>query len=616
MIYEEVKTWALKNPKLFKKLVGEMKSAHNTTTNNTTNNININVDSSKKLLLSSDTNPTKAGISNHAHHRVSCLVYRNAPKDSPLSSRFRHKQNLKEADRNLTIGITSNKHNNDDGDSSTDARSSKCQRSPLLSTPPPLPTSSTTTSSSTSTSSSSTSSTTTLPVPSPAQDRVQSAIKIDGSLSSTLKGLLSHLEEAVLFNQVSNDLAQRFCADDVMVFKCSDDSRCNLQMISSFSSKLSTSSNELKTIVRSIATDVIQTGDYILINKHATTHLKYNSTVDDPPNGRAENVFAFPIYVHDSLFGVVQVVNKRHKRGANTITQFIDEDIELMRIYTPFLVVAIRNSELFEAALKECRTLSILLELARNVFQELNTYDTVSAKIMSDAARLVDCERCSLFLVDTSTDELFASAFDVRGDKDLKESKDEESRPVIRFPKNKGIAGHVATAGEILNIANAYEDDRFNQDVDKQTGFVTRNILCMPIYGKGKDIIGVAQLVNKRCGSFSENDQSLFEAFAVFCGLGIQAVKLHEETQRYANRAKVTMEVLSYHSQASESDVKVFFQRPESEKVADVKTMSLFSFDAVSIPIPETTRCVMHMMHQIGAVEEFRIPERVLCRWS
>eukprot|EP00055_Hartaetosiga_balthica_P014042 m.75056 g.75056 ORF g.75056 m.75056 type:complete len:510 (+) comp8469_c0_seq2:145-1674(+) len=137
----------------------------------------------------------------------------------------------------------------------------------------------------------------------------------------------------------------------------------------------------------------------------------------------------------------------------------------------------------------------------------------------------------------------------------------------------------------------------------------------MPIFDKEKEIIGVAQLINKQHGSFSHNDESLFEAFAVFCGLGIQAVKLHEETQRFANRAKVTMEVLSFHSQASESDVKRFFGRPEGEITTDIASISNFSFDAVSIAIPETTRCVMQMFHQIGAVEEFRIPQQVLCRW-
>ena len=49
----------------------------------------------------------------------------------------------------------------------------------------------------------------------------------------------------------------------------------------------------------------------------------------------------------------------------------------------------------------------------------------------------------------------------------------------------------------------------------------------------------MAQLVNKSVGSFTKEDQRLFEAFAVFCGLGIQSVQLYEETQKAAYRNKV-----------------------------------------------------------------------------
>lgn len=54
-----------------------------------------------------------------------------------------------------------------------------------------------------------------------------------------------------------------------------------------------------------------------------------------------------------------------------------------------------------------------------------------------------------------------------------------------RFPMNKGIAGYVATTGQVLNIENAYEDSRFNPEVDSKTGYTTRNILCMPIFIRG-----------------------------------------------------------------------------------------------------------------------------------
>jgi dual 3',5'-cyclic-AMP and -GMP phosphodiesterase 11 len=50
--------------------------------------------------------------------------------------------------------------------------------------------------------------------------------------------------------------------------------------------------------------------------------------------------------------------------------------------------------------------------------------------------------------------------------------------------------GFVANSGEILNIVNAYSDDRFNKDIDKQTNYKTNTILCVPIIGKSGEILG------------------------------------------------------------------------------------------------------------------------------
>ena len=65
----------------------------------------------------------------------------------------------------------------------------------------------------------------------------------------------------------------------------------------------------------------------------------------------------------------------------------------------------------------------------------------------------------------------------------------------------------MATTLEVLNIPNAYEDSRFNPDIDRMTGFVTRSILCVPILGEDESsAIGVMQLVNKLDGTYFDKD--------------------------------------------------------------------------------------------------------------
>jgi hypothetical protein len=138
----------------------------------------------------------------------------------------------------------------------------------------------------------------------------------------------------------------------------------------------------------------------------------------------------------------------------------------------------------------------------------------------------------------------------------------------IRFKMNIGIAGHVATTGQSLAIADAYQDDRFNKDIDLKTGrlerarrthdgydvsltllwcywfllrtgFRTKSILCMPIFNSAKKVIGVVQLINKIGGLFTPRDQGLFAAFGVYCGLGLQATQLYEDLKRNEQRHRV-----------------------------------------------------------------------------
>ena len=74
---------------------------------------------------------------------------------------------------------------------------------------------------------------------------------------------------------------------------------------------------------------------------------------------------------------------------------------------------------------------------------------------------------------------------------------------LIRFSVGIGIAGWVAETGDTLNVKDAYADPRFNKMVDEQTGYVTRNILCMPIFIRGQ-VIGIVQMVNKADGPFTK----------------------------------------------------------------------------------------------------------------
>ncbi|MEM1349464.1 MAG: GAF domain-containing protein, partial [Myxococcota bacterium] len=96
----------------------------------------------------------------------------------------------------------------------------------------------------------------------------------------------------------------------------------------------------------------------------------------------------------------------------------------------------------------------------------------------------------------------------------------------IRLQLGQGIAGWVALTGKSLNIRDAYRDPRFNPKVDESTGYLTRNILCQPIRNLQGDIIGVIQVLNRRRGNFSDEDEYLLSAIASQAAVAIENSKL------------------------------------------------------------------------------------------
>lgn len=68
------------------------------------------------------------------------------------------------------------------------------------------------------------------------------------------------------------------------------------------------------------------------------------------------------------------------------------------------------------------------------------------------------------------------------------------------IPFGVGIAGHVADTKEVVNIKDAYQDPRFNSEIDLKTGYKTNIILSMPICNYEGEVIGVAQIINKTNG--------------------------------------------------------------------------------------------------------------------
>lgn len=119
-----------------------------------------------------------------------------------------------------------------------------------------------------------------------------------------------------------------------------------------------------------------------------------------------------------------------------------------------------------------------------------------------------DCDRCTLFFVDRERGELIVTRGAshgrnknlvswIFGQSNAPELPFREGEHEFRFSMANGLAGHVARCGETINIEDAHKDARFNSTIDKETGYRTRSLLCVPMIDGRGETIGVVQCINK-----------------------------------------------------------------------------------------------------------------------
>ncbi|HNV70529.1 MAG TPA: GAF domain-containing protein, partial [Candidatus Ozemobacteraceae bacterium] len=277
-----------------------------------------------------------------------------------------------------------------------------------------------------------------------------------------------------------------------------------------------------------IAGAVFTSGEPIIIHD-AYSDPRFNKEIDRKTGYHTRNILCAPIKTrHGAAVGVIQLLNKAENRGT-----FNQDDLVLLRSITSQASAALQNAQLFEQVQKARAEQERLLELSTAISSELQL-SSLLAKIMETTTIILNAERSTLFLHDARTNELWAPvAQGMDGGKE------------IRFPSHLGIAGSVFTSGNTVNIPDAYADPRFNKDFDRKTGYVTRNILCMPVINKSGKVIGVTQVLNKRGGPFARSDEQKLAAFSAQASIAIENARLFEDVMNMKNYNESILQSMS-----------------------------------------------------------------------
>ncbi len=159
------------------------------------------------------------------------------------------------------------------------------------------------------------------------------------------------------------------------------------------------------------------------------------------------------------------------------------------------------------------------LELAHELAGETETLPLLE-RIADKATQLLGCDRASIFLWDRDQRQVVACpALGVDGGR-------------LWLPDNQGIVGEVIQTGRTIRVDDAYADRRFDQSVDKQSGYKTRTLLCAPLIDSEEQRIGAFELINRNEGRFDESDERALQDFSLQVATVVQNVREREQLIR------------------------------------------------------------------------------------
>jgi len=296
------------------------------------------------------------------------------------------------------------------------------------------------------------------------------------------------------------------------------------------------------------------------IVKDAYEDPRFNQSIDQKSGFKTRNILCVPVRtVRGEIIGVAQTLNKR-KGG------FTDADMTLVEAINTQVAIVLQGTMYVERMNALRQQEAEFLRVVSDVSSEINLGPLLQM-IMSAVTKMLNADRSTLFLNDERTDELYTQIGQGLGATEL------------RFPNSAGIAGNVFTSGQSVNIPYAYADLRFNPAVDKQTGYFTRSMLCSPVRNKDGKIIGVTQVLNKRGGPFTDEDEQRLTAFTSQIAIGLENASLFQHVQEVKNYNESMLESMSNGVVTMDENMKIVTCNMAGQRILQVKEHEILQQD-------------------------------------
>ena len=243
------------------------------------------------------------------------------------------------------------------------------------------------------------------------------------------------------------------------------------------------------------------------------------AVVQEHGTGDGHRLVHFPLQFEERPLGCLTLIYARPEQGAIARHPTVQA---IVRALTNLAYI----QDVLQHSQERLEQVSMFYQIGQNLASSLDL-DRVLRETIELTTVILDAEAATLFLLDRERDELIFA---------IPTGEKEEILRQFRIPVGQGIAGWVVQNGQSVLVNDVRSDARFLSRVDSQTGFTTRNVLCVPLQYQGR-ITGALETINKRSANgFTDEDLQWLTALATQAAIAIENARLYESLRQERDR--------------------------------------------------------------------------------
>ncbi|OHS97900.1 3'5'-cyclic nucleotide phosphodiesterase family protein [Tritrichomonas foetus] len=326
-------------------------------------------------------------------------------------------------------------------------------------------------------------------------------------------------------------------------------------------------------------------GKTLLENHTFNIDDAYKSEYFDPSTDkitgyRTKQILSVPIRNNrGAVIGVTEMVNRLDDKP------FTSWDVDIIQIFNIFCGISLENAKLYQKSVFMSSQLRSFMNMSFSMSKEESIYQILT-DIMQNARKSINAGNASLFILDEANDCL--RTFIVDGIKKC------ELPATISL--KSGIAATCANNKVDIIVNDCYQDPRFNRKVDAESGFTTKSVLAVPLFKADGTLLGVAEMVNKKHGTFTNDDLNMIKSFATFASIALENSRLKDVEKYGSIESEMTKWITdAERSRTDQIPQKLVLTNPKDRET--ILSINCFSWDFRGIGHTKTIFFIFNKFH-------------------